>query len=72
MFLTLHFCFFFCCHLVSFLSFYSYTWATGGTLLYLTWSIWNASCFYMEYFAKKYQASLEKLDEVQKELDKEQ
>ena len=71
-FLACHVTFFFACHLLSFLSFYSEIWATGSTLLYLTWSIWNASCFYMEYFAKKYQASLDKLDEVQKQLDKEE
>ena len=37
-------------------------------LLVCTWisiSIWNGACFYMDYFARKYEANLKRLDEIQ-------
>lgn len=34
-------------------------------ILWLTWSIWNGSCFYMDYFSKKYELSLQRLEQVQ-------
>jgi hypothetical protein len=36
----------------------SYIFSTFCVWLWLTWSVWNSSCFYMDYFSKKYEASL--------------
>ena len=41
-------------------------------ILWITWSIWNGSSFYMDYFGKKYELSLQKLDMVQKQIELEQ
>ena len=40
--------------------------------IWLTWSIWNASCFYMDYFAKKYEASMQRLEALEQELTENQ
>ena len=58
MFFIIHFSFFFSCHFVSILCFYSFYFHTFCIVFWLAWSIWNASCFYMDYFSKKYEASL--------------
>jgi hypothetical protein len=39
---------------------------------WLAWSIWNSSCFYMDYFSKKYEASLQRLDQVEQQLNESQ
>ena len=68
-FISAHFIFFFLCHCCSMLVLYSYPFATFCIVLWLTWSIWNGSCFYMDYFSKKYEASLQRLEEVQQQLE---
>lgn len=57
-FLSAHFLFFLLCHCVSQFCFYSYYYHTTCIVFWLSWSVWNASCFYMDYFSKKYDASL--------------
>ena len=63
-FMVFHFCFFLTGHFFAVICFYSYYFHTFWILLYLIWSIWNASGFYMNYFAKKYQQSLNLLEEA--------
>ena len=41
-------------------------------ILWNTWSIWNGSSFYMDYFSNKYELSLQKLEMVQKQLEQDQ
>lgn len=57
-------------HLLAISCFYSYSWNTALLILWLSWSVWNASCFYMDYFAKKYETSMLKLEALQGELEK--
>jgi len=64
-FVSAHFLFFLFCHCCSILVMYNFYWATFCVVFWLVWSIWNASCFYMDYFSKKYEASLQRLEEVQ-------
>jgi hypothetical protein len=64
-FLSFHFLFFFVCHIFSMFCFYSFYWHTISILFWLTWSVWNGSCFYMDYFSKKYELSLQRLEEVE-------
>lgn len=53
---------------ICFQNFYIHTvWVTG---LFL-WSVWNGASFYMDYFAKKYESSLKRLDDLEKELENE-
>ena len=66
-FLSVHFAFFFVCHLFSMICLYNFYWHTFSILFWLTWSIWNGSCFYMDYFSKKYEISLQRLEEVEQE-----
>ena len=64
-FLSVHFMFFFVCHIFSMVCLYSFYWHTICILFWLTWSIWNGSCFYMDYFSKKYEIGLQRLEEVE-------
>ena len=64
-FVSIHFAFFLVCHFGSLLCFYSFEFHTFALLFWLIWSIWNGSCFYMDYFSKKYEASLQRLEEVE-------
>lgn len=50
-----HFLWFVLSHLFAIFTFYSYGLHTFLLILWLTWSIWNGSCFYMDYFSKKYE-----------------
>lgn len=54
------------------LCFYSFYMNTLMVCLWLTWSVWNASCFYMDYFAKKYEASMQRLEQLEQELTENQ
>lgn len=67
-FMGVHFSFFLFCHCCAMLVFYSYWFHTLCLNFWLCWSIWNAACFYMDYFAKKYDASLAKLEAVEEKL----
>ena len=71
MFISIHFSFFFICHLGSISCFFYETFHTFCIVFWLTWSVWNSSCFYMDYFAKKYNASLERLEQVEQQLKEE-
>lgn len=64
LFIFFHFIFFCAGHICANICFYSYYYHTFCILLWLTWSIWNASCFYMNYFAQKYQSSLLLLEQA--------
>ena len=64
-FVSILFGMFILCHCGSILCFYSFYFHTFAILFWLTWSIWNASCFYMDYFSKRYEASLQKLEEIE-------
>lgn len=68
-FLSIHFAFFLVTHFGSIICMYSYEFHTLSIVIWLTWSIWNASCFYMDYFSKKYEASLQRLEEVEQQLN---
>jgi len=64
MFFFVHFSFFFSCHLVSILCFYYEYFHTFAVCFWLTWSVWNAANFYFNYFSKKYEGSLAKMEEI--------
>ena len=38
-------------------------------LYYTIQGIWNGACFYMEYFAKKYELQLNELEKMQKDTE---
>jgi len=67
-FISMHFIFFFICHLGSIACFFSEWFHTFALIFWLSCSVWNSSCFYMDYFAKKYNASLERLEQVDQQL----
>ena len=68
-FLSIHFGFFLCTHLGSIICMYSYEFHTFSIIFWLTWSIWNAASFYMDYFSKKYETSLQRLAEVEQQFN---
>ena len=60
--MSVHVGFFSVCHCASMLVFHNYYFHTFCINFWLCWSIWNAAGFYMDHFAKKYEASLVKLE----------
>lgn len=68
-FLGIHFTFFMGCHIASFPTLYSFELHTFLICFWLTCSVWNASCFYMDYFSKKYELSLQRLEQVEQQLN---
>lgn len=64
-----HFVYYFVSVCIAFLCFHSYLLHTAWMAFFLLISVWNGASFYMDYFAKKYQFSLEKLEQLQKEMD---
>lgn len=68
LFVSYHACFFFCCHLIAIVCWWSQIFHTIYMFFWITVSIWNSSCFYMDYFSKKYEASLQRLEEVEQQF----
>ena len=46
-------------------SYYSFYVNTFFMLTWILLSIWNGANFYMEYFAKKYEVNLKRLDQIE-------
>ena len=67
-FLGCHFLFFFVSHCFSIFCLYSFEFHTLAVVFWLTWSIMNGSSFYMDYFSKKYEQSLQKMDLLEQQL----
>lgn len=61
-FMSGHVAFFFASSTVAIVSYFNYYVNTFFMLAWLTLSIWNGANFYMEYFAKKYEINLKKLE----------
>uniref|UniRef100_A0A7S3CMA4 Glycerophosphocholine acyltransferase 1 n=1 Tax=Strombidium rassoulzadegani TaxID=1082188 RepID=A0A7S3CMA4_9SPIT len=68
-FISAHMVFFILCHCFSILCFYSFEFHTFCIVFWLTWSVWNGSCFYMDYFSKKYEQSLQRMELVEQQLN---
>lgn len=50
-FITGHLLFWFACHCAAITTFYNYYWHTFCIIFWLSWSVWNAAGYYMDYFA---------------------
>jgi len=61
-FCLVHFCFFVLNTLVGIVCFYSEAFNVVFITCMIGISVYNSSCFYMDYFSKKYEASLQKLE----------
>jgi len=66
-FMCFHFLLFFVCHLGGMIAYHSFWFNTFIVLLYSYISLWNGACFYMDYFAKKYDKLLKEYEEQYKE-----
>lgn len=68
-FMIFHFVFFFVNSAVAMLM-YHFFWVNFAFVLFYTMdSFWNGACFYMEYFAKKYEKQLEELEKMHKDTE---
>ena len=65
-----HFMFFIISTLFAIVAYYSFEAHTFLMVFWLTISIWNGANFYMEYFARKYDESLRRLDQIELRLFK--
>ena len=63
-FMTAHFLMFTLTHCIALLSFHN-VWVHGFVMLvYFLISVWNGANYYMEYFSKKYEKTLQELQEL--------
>ena len=67
-FMSLHITFFLISSIFALLAYSSFYLHTALLLCWVTLSIWNGANFYMEYFSRKYEASLRALEEIQTTL----
>jgi uncharacterized membrane protein SirB2 len=67
-FMSLHVSFFMISSVFSALAFFNFTLHTTLMMTWVGLSIWNGANFYMEYFARKYEAGLKALEEVELSL----
>lgn len=63
-FMSGHVSFFFLSSMVAIVGYLNYYINTFLMFAWITLSIWNGANFYMEYFSKKYELNLKKLDEL--------
>ena len=64
-FMFFHISFFIVSSVFAMLSYGSFYINTFFMMLWITLSIWNGANFYMEYFSRKYESSLKKLEELE-------
>ena len=67
-FMSLHVCFFIVCSVFAIIGYTSFYINTFFLCMWTTLSIWNGANFYMEYFSRKYEASLKALDKIEVSL----
>ena len=63
-FMNFHVLFFVVTSVVALLAYSSFYVHTCMMLVWITMSVWNGANFYMEYFSKKYEINLQKLEEI--------
>lgn len=70
-FMSLHVGFFIVSSLFAVLAYHSFLLHTLLLLMWVTVSIWNGANFYMEYFSRKYESSLRRLEQIEASLNDE-
>jgi hypothetical protein len=70
-FMTLHICFFIFSSIFAIIAYSSFYVHTFLVLMWIMMSIWNGANFYMEYFARKYETNLKRLEEIEVRLTEE-
>lgn len=63
-FMVTHFIMFFITHLIAMACYHSFWLNSFLLIVYAFIAVWNGACFYMEYFAKKYEAQLAELEQT--------
>ena len=64
-FLFFHFLYFAVTHLIAVLLWHSYWLNMAVACFLLQWSVYQGACYYMDYFAKRYEMQLAKLDKLE-------
>ena len=67
-FLFCHFIYYFVGHLWSVLLWHSYYLHLITCVAWVYWSFYQGACYYMDYFAKKYESQLAKLSQLETEI----
>lgn len=66
-----HFLFWFTFHIVAIVQYHFFWLNTAAIIGWGVISVWNGACYYMDWFAKKYEAQLQKLKALEDELKEE-
>ena len=66
--MSLHVSFFIFSSIFAILGYLNFYVHTFFLLMWITMSIWNGANFYMEYFSKKYEVNLKRLEEIELQL----
>ena len=63
--LLTHFVFIAIAHLLAILCWYSYIFHMTIAMMWMEISVYNGACFYMDYFSKRYESQLAKLEKLE-------
>ena len=67
--LTYHFYYFFVTHFIGVACWHSFAFSFVMSTLWIMIAFWNGACYYMDYFAKRYESSLSQFDTIEKESE---
>lgn len=68
-FLAGHFLFFFVMHCIGVMCWHSYWFNIVFVVFVMQWAIYQGACYYMDYFAKKYEKQLQQMDEMASQME---
>ena len=69
--LRYHFYYFFITHFIGVACWHSFLFSFVMSTLWIMIAFWNGACYYMDYFAKRYETSLSQFDAIYKETTSE-
>ena len=64
LYLILHFVYYIVSHFMAIICWHSFVFSYVMTTLWILIAFWNGACYYMDYFAKRYESSLSKYDSI--------
>ena len=65
LFLFFHFLYTLLCHCIAVLLWHSYILNMAVACFLMQWSVYQGACYYMDFFAKRYESQLAKLDKLE-------
>ena len=67
--MAFHLVFYSVTHILAIVSFHYYWVSMALSFSMVACTLWNGACYYMDFFAKKYEQQLAQLSSIQKEIE---